>query len=320
MAPAPSLSVVVCTHEPHPARLARTLAGLRAQQAADWELWVIDNASQHTDVGALLAASGLHAELRREPELGLSAARRCGLRAARGAWIVLVDDDNVLAPDYLSQVRQIVADRPQMGCFGGRISGEFERPAQPWQVEFLPLLALVDHGPEPRIDTAAAVHAARAYPSMAPVGAGMVLSRAAAQAWLSQDAARTPDQRLSDRRGQASSSSGDNDIVLCALAAGLDVGYFPSLQLTHLIPASRLDTAALGRLNRGIQCSWMQLLSLHGINPWPPISRLGARLRMVRAWWRHRVWRGDAHWVRWMGACGHFEGRTQRPMAQPPRT
>jgi hypothetical protein len=64
-------------------------------------------------------------------------------------------------------------------------------------------------------------------------------------------------------------SSGDNDIVLCAMRAGWEVAYFPSLALNHLIPAGRLESNYLARLNRRVQKSWMQVLTLHDANPWP---------------------------------------------------
>jgi hypothetical protein len=117
---------------------------------------------------------------------------------------------------------------------------------------------------------------------------------------------------LSDRRGAELTSAGDNDIVLTALGAGWETGYFPQLELTHLIPATRLDAGYLGRLNRGIQKSWMQVLALHDANPWPPLSPLGAKLRHAKAWCTHGAWMGRAAHIRWQGARGHFEGRIKR--------
>ncbi len=116
---------------------------------------------------------------------------------------------------------------------------------------------------------------------------------------------------LSDRRGVTLTSGGDNDIVLCGLQAGWHTGYFPRLRLTHLIPSGRLEAAYLARLNRGIQQSWMQVLSLHQANPWPPLSRTGALLRKMKAWFTSRAWSSPAARVRWQGACGHFDGRHQ---------
>ena len=133
----------------------------------------------------------------------------------------------------------------------------------------------------------------------------MVLRRAAVEAWLQASSSSA----LSDRRGAALSSSGDNEIVLQVMQAGWSVGYFPSLVLTHLIPATRLEPDYLARLNRGIQESWMQVLTLHDANPWPALTPLGATVRQMRAWFTHRAWSSPAARIRWQGACGHFAGR-----------
>lgn len=133
----------------------------------------------------------------------------------------------------------------------------------------------------------------------------MALRRNAVESWL----ARSEQSHLTDRRGAELTSAGDNDIVLNVLQSGWQVGYFPELQLTHLIPASRLDAGYLARLNHGIQKSWQQVLALHNASPWPPLSQSGAALRKYKAWFKYRAWSSPAARIRWRGACGHFEGR-----------
>jgi hypothetical protein len=191
---------------------------------------------------------------------------------------------------------------------GGKSLPEFAVEPPDWVREFFPLLALRDLGPEPLVaPSLCAPGASRAeYPPCSPIGAGMAVRRSAWSAWLD---ARVSGAGLSDRCGAALNSSGDNDIVLCALRAGWGVAYSPRLSLTHLIPPGRLEPNYLARLNRGIQHSWMQVLTLHGINPWPPLTRSGAALRRAKAWFTHRAWRSPAARIRWQGACGHFEGR-----------
>lgn len=306
---APAISVILPTHNPHPVRLARTLAALRGQTlpATAVELVVVDNASSPALAPATLQLDRFpSARLVREGELGLSVARRRGLRETAGAVCVFVDDDNVLAPDYLERALALFAGEAQLGCAGGKSLPEFEFTPPDWVREFFPLLALRDLGDKPRIESGLRLPetAGNRYPDAAPIGAGMLLRRAAAKAWLS-DAGGT----LPDRRGAALSSGGDNDIVLCVLRAGWSVGYFPALRLTHLIPRERVSVEYLARLNRGVQESWMRVLRKHDANPWPPLTPLGAMLRQAKAWLNHQAWRGSAHRVRWHGACGHFAGR-----------
>ncbi len=304
------LSVIVPTHNPHPVRLRRTLESLAAQSldAQDWELIVVDNISEPRITREILPpALTANGRIVVEPRLGLSSARARGFRESTGDSIVLVDDDNVLGPDYLQRALTLLDTHPEIGLLGGKSIPEFERAPAAWQEEFFPLLALRDLGSAALISEPASREsvARRTYPPFAPIGAGMVLRRRAAEAWL----ARSEHNPLSDRRGRELSSGGDNDIVLCALEAGWRVAYFPDLSLTHLIPASRLAPDYLARLNRGIQKSWMQVLTLHDANPWAPLSASGALLRSAKAWFVHRPWTSPVARIRYAGARGHFEGR-----------
>ncbi len=303
------VSVIVPTHDTHAERLRRTLEGLAAQTlpAEAWELIVVDNASTPALTPEIFPPALLgRARIVAESRLGLSQARARGFAEARGACIVLVDDDNVLAASYLETAVALLERHPDTGLVGGKSVPEFERQPEPWQEEFFPLLALRDPGDSPLLsDTGTVAGDFREYPPYAPIGAGMVLREAVAKAWVSRGAS----PRLSDRRGRELSSGGDNDIVLCGLSAGWRVGYFPELSLVHLIPASRLEPDYLARLNRGIQKSWMQVLTLHGANPWGPLSSVGAGLRIIKAWFMHRPWSSPAARVRFAGARGHFEGR-----------
>lgn len=306
------LSVILPTHDPDPERLRRTLHGLAVQTLPDaqWETVVVDNASgRFPHLGFFSAHGPDNLSIIPEPELGLSSARRRGFTAARGDLAVLVDDDNVLAPDYLAQVLALFTRLPRVGVAGGKSVPRFEREPVGWEREFLPLLALRDLGPSELISSGLrpAGSSRNEYPAFAPIGAGMALRRTAWEAWL--DATAAPGAMLSDRRGTELSSGGDNDIVLSAMRAGWEVGYFPMLSLVHLIPPNRLDADYLAHLNRGIQHSWMQVLTRHDASPWPPLTPAGASLRKAKAWLTHRAWSSPVARIRWQGACGHFDGR-----------
>lgn len=312
MNPAPRLTVIIPAHNPHPGRLRRTLAGLRAQTlpVADWECLLVDNASSPAiEESALADTAPGGLRILREPLPGLTHARSRGLTEARGEFAVLVDDDNVLDPGYLGAVLELFAAHPRVGMLGGKSRPEFETTPPSWTEEFLGLLALRDLGETPFISSglrpAGAAH--NEHPAFAPIGAGMALRRPAWEAWL-----RSPTRtRLTDRRGGELTSGGDNDIVFCAMAAGWEVAYFPILGLTHLIPSGRVSSDYLARLNEGIQKSWMQVLSLHDANPWPVLSSGDAILRKIKAWFTHRAWSSPAARIRWRGACGHFAGRVR---------
>lgn len=301
------VSVVLCTHNPDTRRLTSTLHALLRQSIDfdSWELLVVDNASAVPVDVPVVPEARSKVRLVREPRLGLTFARCAGVNYAKGEVIVFVDDDNVLAPDYLENVLRAFSRLPRVGAIGGKSLPQFEQKPEEWHREFLPLLALRDLGEKeqfclPPTDSAPL----RVYPGCAPIGAGMAVRREALNTWM-QEARNS----LADRSGTELTSGGDNEIVLYVLKSGWAVGYVPELVLTHLIPSSRLQPDYLGRLNRGIQKSWMAVLTRHGINPWPAISAASLFPRVARSWLVHGAWSSPAAHVRWQGARGHFEGR-----------
>jgi glycosyltransferase involved in cell wall biosynthesis len=316
----PQLSVIIPTHNPNRARLERTLAGLRAQDlaTAEWELIVVDNA---TDDPAYVPSFDItwHTQARviREERLGLTAARLAGIGASRGPYLVFVDDDNILCPGYLSHVHDVLTQQPQLGIIGGKSLPEFEVEPESWVAEFYGCLALRDFGDEPRISnyqrgTADDQHGRKVYPDFAPIGAGMAMRREAADVYtasINSDGARM----ALDRTGRSLVSGGDNDIILTVLDAGWEVGYFPQLSLTHLIPAGRVTRDYLARLNRAMMRSWVKVLDLHCIRTWRKIPRWSVIPRKVKAYLTYRAWSGAAAYVRWQGACGQFEGLSELP-------
>jgi glycosyltransferase involved in cell wall biosynthesis len=299
------LTVIVCAHNPNPGRLTRTLAGLAAQtlSSTEWEFLIIDNGS----VPPITTDLSWHMQARivREPVLGLTPARLRGIAEARGEFLIFVDDDNILAPGYLTAALDIFATHPALAAAGGPVLPEWETPPPDWSYPFHGLLALRDLGPSPRIATGGPT---ATWPDFAPVGAGLVIRRSAALGYanaISSDSRR----RTLDRTGGSLASGGDNDLVFTALHAGGDIGYFPELALTHLIPAGRLDPTYLARLNRGIMRTWVRVLALHDQCPWPAIPAWTLPLRFARAWLRAHPWRGPSERIRTAGLFGQLEGQ-----------
>ena len=303
------LSVVISAHNPSSARLTRTLCGLSSQTLAPerWELVLVDNASTPPLALDLSALPTSH--LVREDRLGLTFGRIAGMERSRAPIIVLVDDDNVVGPSYLESVLAIFAHEPRLGAVGGKSMPDWEAGSpRAWVEEFRDQLALRNFGEEAQI---AALAGSCEYPACSPIGAGMAFRRAAVQSWLAScRAGGAP----TDRRGRDLSSAGDCDMVMFALKDGWQVGYFPELEMTHVIPEGRTTREYLGRLNYGIAKSWVQFLARHGTRPWSKVSRVGAWLRKARAYVRYQAWAGPAQYVRWRGVCGTFDGRALIPM------
>jgi glycosyltransferase involved in cell wall biosynthesis len=295
------LSVIIPTYNPDPERLERTLAAMKAQTLSkkDWELIIVDNNSSPSIEG--LQDGHPLQKLVREPKPGLTYARLKGFDAASGELLVMVDDDNVLDREYLRHTAAIFRENPDLGAIGGKSLPLFESPPPEWLKPFYGSLALRDPGNEVRV-----CNWTGTYPAIAPIGAGMGIRRSALSAYLER--IKNSGAVIADRTKGELGSGGDNDIVLEILKAGWQVGYFPSLELEHLIPASRMQAAYLGRLLNHTNRSWVRVLEQHRINPWKSVPGWTVPFRKAKAWYRYRAWKNEANYINWRGACGHFDG------------
>lgn len=311
-----SLSVIIPTHNPNPKRLAATLKGLERQKLDrnSWELIVIDNACENLELFNNLDFSW-HPSVKiiQERSLGLTKARIAGIQASQGEYLVFVDDDNVLAPNYLKNAIAIFQRYPDLGSIGGKSTPEFEVTPEPWVSQFWTCLALRDLGEEPLVYSYANA-TTKEHPKFAPIGAGMALRRTAAEHYLNcilQDR-----ERLAlDRMGTSLQSGGDCDINLTILNGGWEVGYFPQLQLIHLMPSSRLTRQYLAKINYASSRSWIQVLNLHNIRPWQKIPSWTLWLRKIKAFFIYQAWKNSVSYIRWRGACGMFEGLAALPIS-----
>jgi glycosyltransferase involved in cell wall biosynthesis len=235
-------SLIICTHNPGP-YLQRALDGLRAQSlpTTQWELLLIDNASSErlSDVWDL----SWHPNARhvREDLLGLTPARLRGVAEARGELLVFVDDDNVLASDYLERAVSI-ADRHQwLGVFGaGMLEPEFEIAPPPELLPLCSMLALRTVRATVWTNNAKDV-------SCLPWGAGLCVRHAIARLYRDVvDGMNTAG--VLDRRGDQLFCGGDDLFSWVAAGSGHGFGLFPELRLLHIITKRRLNRSYFLRL------------------------------------------------------------------------
>lgn len=300
----PRISVIIPTYNPHAGRLEQTISALKTQtlNVSCWELIIVDNNSAKPVIVDTDWHS--HTFIISERNQGLTYARTAGINAAQGDIIVMVDDDNILAADYLHNVEAIFNEMPTLGAIGGRSLPVFEGNPPRWLTEFYGNLALRDLGSQQII-----AKWEQKYPDCAPIGAGMAVKKEALSNYIKY--ITQGNQVITDRSGTSLGSGGDNEMVIEVLKAGWDVGYFPQLVLHHIIPQERMQPAYLSKLLRQTNRSWVQLLQKHSISPWKKISSRSVLLRQLRAFFKYRAWR-KINYIRWQGACGMFEGLASR--------
>jgi hypothetical protein len=138
----PLLSVLMPTYNPPLVFLDAAIESLRSQWYPDWELCIADDAS--TAPGVL---DHLKSWAQREPRIRLvpreqnghiSAASNSALQIARGQWVVLMDQDDLLPTKALWCVVQAIGQYPEAGLLysdedkldeRGRRFGPYFKPA-----------------------------------------------------------------------------------------------------------------------------------------------------------------------------------------------
>jgi hypothetical protein len=268
----PVITVITCTYNPRPDHLARTLAGLRAQTlpAGELEYLFIDNNST-SPVSADLSWHP-RSRLLHEPKPGKVHALLRAVHEAKGDLLVIVDDDNILSPDFLEKALAVASAKPFLGVWGGQILPEFEVPPPVWAQPYLARLTLCTFERE---------EWSNLYSGPAPAGAGMCLRAAVARRFVENLTAHP--ERLQLGRTRSSVMTGEDwEMALAACDLGLGMGLLPQLQLTHLIAASRLEEDYLLHLVETTTFSrqvFVHIRGLHSLRQHTP-----SRLQRVVKW------------------------------------
>ena len=273
------LSVIICTHNPRKQYLERVLKGLAGQTLSSdrWELLLVDNASETVLAQSVALNWHPHSRHVREERLGLANARIRGIKEAKGDLLVFVDDDNVLAPDYLTTALEIGRQWPMMGAWGGQTIPEFEISPPAWTKPHWHFLAIDQFERDCWSNqTTCGTH---------PCGAGMCIRKTVALRWTALVESDPRRSRLG-RQGDRLLCCEDTDMAYTACDMGLGMGKFTKLRLTHLIPAERLTEDYLLGVAAGVAYSCVILESFRHPLPPPPRIPLLRRIRRRMAAWR----------------------------------
>lgn len=114
----PEVSVIVPTYNRAPL-IAETLNSILPQLDGDDELIVVDDGSED-DTRAALSAFGAQIQIVRQDNAGKSAALNNGLAHCSGAYVWIVDDDDLVASDARQKLIEPLRNDPETGFSYGR--------------------------------------------------------------------------------------------------------------------------------------------------------------------------------------------------------
>jgi len=127
-----SLSVVIPTHN-RAQLVCRAVQSVLNQGWPGIEIVIVDDGSRDATATAIRRLFPVARYLRHETPLGPGPARQHGLEAASGEWVVLLDDDDELAPGAIDIIAETIRRWPgivdvpvlQFACAPSAIEGDF---------------------------------------------------------------------------------------------------------------------------------------------------------------------------------------------------
>lgn len=124
-------SVMLC-YKDSGHKLGPTIKALERQKTPrSWELIAVDNGSTDESPGELaklLKTTSINYQLLQEDKKGKQAALLRGIRAAKGEILIICDDDNILAPDYIENAINHGQKLSHTTVFGGKGTLAIDHP------------------------------------------------------------------------------------------------------------------------------------------------------------------------------------------------
>jgi len=101
--------------------LETCLRSLRAQECSDMEVIVVDNASQDASAAIVQSAMPDAVLMMESRNLGFAGGVNAGIRASRGEWVAVLNNDTELAPDWFAECMHAIREKPDAAFFACRI-------------------------------------------------------------------------------------------------------------------------------------------------------------------------------------------------------
>ncbi len=175
-----------------------------------------------------------------ESKQGLSFARNKGIAESNGDFLVFLDDDVVVKPDYLRNLKSNLDNTPDLMTFGGKITPRFEAGHPPkWLNRWMYSLISATNCPDKTQK-----YGKRKY----PIGANMGFRRQCLEksGYFNTELGRTGNILLGGE---------EKDIFLKIKGLGMGIYYFPDVEIEHIIPESRTTEGYIERVGLGVGIS-----------------------------------------------------------------
>lgn len=213
--------------------------------AEEWECVVVNNRSTDDTEARFTAFAAQYPTLQlrmvNEERQGLSHARNCGILAARGRYIAIIDDDERINPEFLQAYADLFDQHPEAMSAGGRVIAAYEEVPRPrWMSRFTeqPIANPMEFG-----------NRVRPFPrGRIPAGGNMAFRREA----FEQHGLFNPEL---GRIGNRLIGGEESDLFARLDRAGAPCYYQPEAVMWHLIPARKLTPEYLDNLSYNVGVS-----------------------------------------------------------------
>jgi glycosyltransferase involved in cell wall biosynthesis len=249
-----TFSFIICSHRA-PDSILETLRSIFIQlDADDTEIILINNGFTKDKALELYSYAASFGKSKffsivNESKTGLGNARIKGFRSCSGSYLVLLDDDNYISPDFLNALRVITAEKPGVGGICPLVIADWETLPEKWLQDFgrycLSYNASGEYLPE---TTEMEWDASQFHQVLRPPGGGMIINRIVADAYLKE--VSNHQQRI-DLSRQPDSLVGCEDYDLYSFVGRLSMSALITdrLRMFHRIPSHRTTMGYLVRLN-----------------------------------------------------------------------
>ena len=206
---------------------------LHIPSGVDAEIILMDNVS--TDNTVKIAThywasqnSPISLRVIRENKEGLVFARETAIQNSKYDVLIFLDDDNLLAQGYLTNVIEILQQNPEVGIIGGEIIPQYEIAPPQWFNDHQYVLAVGKQN-----EMVGEVRREKGF----VWGAGMVIRKKVLDELFSAGF------KFSKRyyKGKLIGYADDYELCLFTQLAGYKIYYSDTLSLYHLIPAGKLN-------------------------------------------------------------------------------